>query len=250
MVFIDTHCHLDFYDDKKIDEIVKRARKASVGIIINSGIEPDRTRKTMELHRKYPEIKVMLGIYPVEMLKMSEKTIQEEFDFIRENKDEIIAIGEIGMDMKESKDIEKQKKNFERLIDLALELEKPVLVHSRKAELECIEVLEKKKAKKVVMHCFSGSFKLVKRAMDNGWYFTIPTNVTHSEHFQKMIKEVPIEKLLCETDSPFLHPMKERNNEPANVLYSYKKIAEIKGISLEETERVVEGNYKRLFGHL
>jgi TatD DNase family protein len=248
MAFIDVHAHLDFFDDKKIGKIVENARKVGVSIIINSGIEPLRARKTMELASKYPEIKASLGIYPVEMLKMSEKTIEEEFKFIRKNKDKIIAIGEIGMDLKEGTDREKQKKNFERLLKLALELDKPVLIHSRKAELECVEVLEKLKMKKVIMHCFSGKISLVKRIISNGWFFSIPTNITFSEQFQKLTKEVPVSQLLCETDSPFLHPIKgERDNEPANVIESYKKIAEIKGLNLKEAEKKIEENYKRLF---
>ena len=132
---------------------------------------------------------------------------------------------------------------------LAIKLNKPVIVHSRKAELECIEVLEKKKAKKVVMHCFSGNFKLVERAVKNGWLFSIPANATFSEHFQKLAKEVPLNQILCETDTPFLHPIKgEKDNEPANVIEAYKMIAKIKGISLEECEKRIEENYKRLFG--
>jgi TatD DNase family protein len=247
-MFIDVHAHLDFYDDAKIKEVVEGARKTGVGIIVNSGIEPQRTRKTMELASKYPEIKASLGIYPVEMLKMSEKEISDEISYIKKNKDKIIAIGEIGMDMKEAGELDNQKKNFERLLKLALELDLPVLIHSRKAELECVEVLEKMKMKKVIMHCFSGKMGLVKRAKENDWYFTIPTNVTFSEHFQNLIKEVPIERLLCETDSPFLHPIKgKRDNEPTNVIESYKKIAEIKGLSLKDAEKKIEENYKRLF---
>ncbi len=247
-MFIDVHAHLDFFDDKRIALAVENAKKAGVGIIVNSGIEPLRARKTMELASKYPEIKASLGIYPVEMLKMSEKAIEEEFKFIRKNKNKIIAIGEIGMDMKETGELEKQKRNFEKLLKLALELDLPVLIHSRKAELECVEILEKLKMKRVIMHCFSGKMSLVKRAKENDWYFTIPTNVTFSEHFQNMIKEVPIERMLCETDSPFLHPVKgKRDNEPANVIESYKKIAEIKGLSLNEAEKKIEENYKRLF---
>jgi TatD DNase family protein len=202
----------------------------------------------MELASKYPEIKVSLGIYPVEMLKMSEKEISDEISYIKKNKDKIIAIGEIGIDLKEAGELEKQKKNFERLLKLALELDLPVLIHSRKAEVECIEVLEKLGMKKAIMHCFSGKINLVKRIISNGWFFSIPASITFSEQFQKLTKEVPVSQLLCETDSPFLNPVKgKRDNEPANVIESYKKIAEIKGLSLKESEKKIEENYKRLF---
>ncbi|MEM4259364.1 MAG: TatD family hydrolase [Candidatus Pacearchaeota archaeon] len=233
----------------KPGEIVERARKAGVRIMVNSGINPERIKKTLELIGSFGEVKASLGIYPVEMLKMNEKEIKEQLNVIRKNKEKIIAVGEIGMDLKEAQDAEQQKKNFRKLIKLAIELDKPIIVHSRKAEKECIDIIEEEGAKKVIMHCFSGNFKLVKRIIDNKWYMTIPTNITFSEHFQKVAKEVPIEQLFCETDSPFLHPAKgERDNEPANVVESYKKLAEIKGISLKECEEKIENNYKRLFG--
>ena len=98
------------------------------------------------------------------------------------------------------------------------------------------------------MHCFSGNFNLVKRITENNWYLSIPSNVTFSEHFQKIVNEIGIENLLCETDSPFLHPIKgKRDNEPENVVFSYKKIAELKGIKLKEVEKKVEENFERLF---
>lgn len=249
-MFIDLHCHIDMCEAKP-SEIVERAKKAGVGIIANSGINPERIKKTLEFIAEFKEIRASLGIYPVEMLELSEAEIKKQFDIIRKNKDEVIAIGEIGMDLKEAQQIEKQKENFRKLIKLAIELDKPILVHSRKAEKECIDIIEEEGIKKVIMHCFSGNFNLVKRIIDNGWYMTIPTNITFSEHFQKIAKEAPIEQLFCETDSPFLHPEKgKRNNEPANVIESYKKIAEIKGISLKECEKKIEENYERLLGHI
>lgn len=248
-MFIDMHCHIDMCVAKPAD-IVERAKKSGVGIIASSGVNPERIRKTLEFAAKFSEIKPSLGIYPVEMLELSESEISKQIEIIRKNKDKIIAIGEVGLDLKEARQIEKQKENFEKFIKLALELDKPIIVHSRKAEEEAIEVLEKMKAKKVIMHCFSGNFKLVKRVIDNGWCLTIPSNVTFSEHFQKVAKEAPIGQLFCETDSPFLHPVKgQRDNEPMNVVKSYKKVAEIKGMKLEDAEKKIEDNYKRLFSH-
>src|SRR5205823_168014 len=118
---------------------------------------------------------------------------------------------------------DKQIEIFEKIIKLAIETDKPLIIHSRKAEKEIIDLLEKNKVKKAVMHCFSGNFSLVKRIVDNNWNITIPTSVKKSEHFQKIIKDVDISLLLCETDSPYLHPDKEWPNEPANVIESYRK---------------------------
>jgi TatD DNase family protein len=246
-MFIDVHCHLDFYDDKKIEEIIKRARKAGVGIILCNGVKPESNRKVLSVADKYLEVRVALGLYPIDALKLSDKEFNAEINFIKNNKEKITAIGEVGLDLKESSDLKKQKRNFQKIIDVALELDKPLIVHSRKAEAEAVEMLEKNKVKKVVMHCFNGNFKLIERIVKNGWKLTIPTNVKNSEHFQQVIARIPLENLLCETDSPFLHPDKLRDNEPANVIESYKKIAEMKNLELSEVEKIIEKNFKELF---
>jgi len=248
MVFIDIHCHIDYYEDLAILRILKDSKKAGVDIILNSCSDIGSIKKTLNLAGKYTEIKAVLGIFPIDALELSEKELDLEIEFIRKNKEKIIAIGEVGIDLKESDNLEDQKKIFGKFIDLAKELDTPIVVHSRKAELECIEILEKSGYKKIIMHCFSGKKKLVNRIRDNGWYLSIPTNVNNSQQFQDMINVVPIEQLFCETDSPFLHPLKEQNNEPANVIYSYKKIAEIKKLPLAEVEDKIEKNYKKLFG--
>jgi len=246
MVFIDIHCHLDRCKGNA-EDIISRARKANVGIIVNNGVGKETNKKTLELSKKFEEIKAALGIYPIDALKLTDKEIDSEIDFIRKNKDKVVAIGEVGLDLKENRDLDKQIKNFEKFIRLSMDLNIPIIVHSRKAEKECIEILEKTRTKKVIMHCFSGDFKLVERIKNNMWYFSIPASIKFSEHFQKLAKEIPIEQIFCETDSPYLHPEKKMNNEPALVVESYKKIAEIKGISLRECEIKIEINYNKLF---
>jgi len=233
-----------------VEKVIESAKKAGVNIIITQGVNPQSNRKVFELSAKNIEVKSALGIYPIDALALSAAEIDNEIEFIRKNKSKLTAIGEVGIDFKESEkeeDRERQKDIFEKFVRLSIELDKPIIVHSRKAELECIEILEKNNAKKVVMHCFSGKFSLVKRIVENNWFITIPTSVKNSEHFQKIIKEVGIERLLCETDSPYLHPDKKWPNEPANVIESYKKISEIKGISLEEAKKKVFDNYLSLF---
>ncbi|MBX4196692.1 TatD family hydrolase [Candidatus Pacearchaeota archaeon] len=242
-MFIDVHCHLDLCKN----DVVSKAHKSGVGIIVTAGTNHETNEKSL-VFAKQSGVKAALGIYPIDALSLSEHEIDKEIDFIRKNKKHIVAIGEVGMDFKESQDKEKQNKIFSKFIRLAQELDLPLIVHSRKAEGECIELLEELGASKVLMHCFSGKQKLVKQIEENGWFLSIPASVKHSEQFQITVKEVSLSQLLCETDSPFLHPDKMRDNEPANVLESYKKIAEIKGITLKETEKAIEENYKRLFG--
>ena len=242
-MYVDCHCHLDICED--IEKCVKNAREKSV-LIVSAGVDSKTNRKTIDLKEKYG-IKVCLGIYPVDALKLSESELEKEIDFIRKNKKNLVAIGEVGLDFKESEEKERQIRIFERFIELSNELDKPIIVHSRKAEEECIEALEKMNSKKVVMHCFSGNFRLVKKIADNGWYLTIPANVKFSEHFQKVAEMIDIKQLLCETDSPYLHPEKKWPNEPANVIESYKKIAKIKKMKLKDVEKQIEENYKKLF---
>lgn len=245
-MFIDAHSHIDLLDDYKT--AIKNADKENVKIIV-AGIDAKSNRKILEIKRENPQVEICLGIYPTETLKLSGREINSEIEFIKKNKDEIVAIGEVGLDLKENSQetLEKQKENLSKFVQLAKELNKPIIIHSRKAEEECVNLLEKLNYKKVVMHCFSGNFKLVKRIIENNWILTIPTSVKNSEHFQKVIELVPIKNLLCETDSPYLHPDKKFPNEPANVIESYKKISEIKKIPLKEVEKILEKNYANFF---
>jgi len=232
---------------KDISKVIEKADKREVDIIITNGINIKNNREIMKLAEKYKAVKPSLGIYPTDALELSDSQIDKEIEFIKENKEKIIAIGEVGMDFKEASDKEKQKTTFEKFIRLAKKIDKPIIVHSRKAEKECIEALERLGAKKVMLHYFSGKFSLAERAVKNGWFLSIPTAVNYSEQFRKIAKEIPLDNLLCETDSPFSHPMKRGQNEPVNVIYSYKKIALLKGIPLDEVEDKIEDNFKRLF---
>jgi len=244
-MFIDVHCHLDMLKD--IDSVIERARKKGVGIIVANGIDYETNRKVLALSGKFKEVKAALGVYPIDALKMSSSGIDKEIEFIRENAGEIVAIGEVGIDYKESNEKERQEENFIKFIKLAKEIGRPIIVHSRKAEKECVEILERMMARRVIMHCFSGNMGLVEKIIENSWFLSIPTSVAYNGQFQLVVKEVPIENLLCETDSPFMHPERKGENSPENVVSSYAKIAEIKGLSLEEVKRKIEGNYKKLF---
>jgi TatD DNase family protein len=248
MAFIDVHCHLEMC--RKGEEAAKRAAKAGV-IAITQGVNPKSNRKALEFAAEFENVRAALGGYPTDMVKMSNEEIDREIDFIRKSKRSVAAIGEVGLDLKEGnrENFERQKKIFSKFVELAKELDIPVIVHSRGAEAEAIEILEHLGAKKAIMHCFNGNFGLIARVIRNGWHLSMPTNITFSKHFQKVADFAGIDRLFCETDSPYLHPEKgKRDNEPANVVFAYKKIAEIKGISLKEAEARIEDNYKKLFG--
>lgn len=244
--FIDIHCHLEACED--IDGSVQRARKANVKLILTCGVNKETNRDALKMCEEYPEVKACAGFYPIDALKASDKEIDEEIEFIRKNKDRIAAIGEVGIDFKEdAENHERQKKIFRKFADLSIELDKPIIVHSRKAELECIEILEEKKAEKVIMHCFCGSKKLEERIIKNKWSLTVPTSVTRSQQFQERAKSAPLKQLFCETDSPFLHPDKVGRNEPANVAVSYQFIANAKNMKKEHVIEEIFNNFNRLF---
>ena len=246
--YIDVHCHLDACKD--IPAVVARAQTAGIGIICTQGTEQESNAHSLALSTAHIEVKACLGLYPISALEMTDGHIDTLLGNIRKNANSIVALGEVGIDFKEdSEQHERQKQIFTKIIQLALELDKPVIVHSRKAEQACIELLEQRGAKKVIMHCFCGKWKLVERIIANGWYITVPTSVTRSEQFQRYAKELPLSQLFCETDAPYLHPdknVRELSNEPAHVLVSYQAIADAKGISLSAVRDALYENYQRL----
>ena len=258
-MLIDIHCHLDHPSIiGRTDEIIENSKKANLKVILTAGINPETNKKTLELAGKYNIVKASLGIYPVKTLqkeidasnfplKPNIFDIDEEIEFIKKNKDKIVAIGECGLDYSQGEDTAEQKELFEKLISLAEKINKPIIVHSRKAEPDCIEILESSKLKKVLLHCFSGKKKLVKKAADLGFYFSIPTNVVRAQNFQLMAEEININQLFCETDSPYLSPFREKQNEPAFVLEAYKKLAEIKNMELNEVINNIWMNWQKMF---
>lgn len=242
-MIIDVHAHLDFLPEEKLEKIENNSK---IKFVITNSVNMKSSLKNLELVKKYFKIKLAVGLYPEETL---EKSDWEKFkDFVLKNKKYVFAIGEIGMDF--SLDLpnrEIQEFIFRKELELAEKLNVPVLIHTRKAEKEIVEILKEYPRVKKVLHCFSGNFKLVKEANEMGCYFSIPTNIVRSEHFQKMVKELPHEKILTETDSPYLSPFKEKENEPAFIEESIKKISEIWSVSEKKVEEKIEENFERVF---
>ena len=263
-MLIDIHSHLDHcYFDKDRDKVVENAIKANVKVILTAGINPEKNRISIELAKKYDIVKACLGIYPIqfdynekESIKdkfnnknnLNKIDIEEEIKFIEKNKKNVIGIGEVGLDYYWDKNsVDEQKKLFIKMISLAEKLNKPIIVHSRKSELDCIEMLQSSKLKKIIMHCFCGKKTLVKKIIDNGWFLTAPTSIVRSTQFQENTKLVPITQLFCETDAPYLSPFKDKRNEPAFVVEAYKKVAEIKNMELKEVINNIWMNWQNTF---
>ncbi|MCH8004267.1 MAG: TatD family hydrolase [Nanoarchaeota archaeon] len=270
-MLIDIHSHLDHcYFNDDLDKVIENAKKANVKVILTAGINPEKNRESLEIAKKYDIVKACLGIYPIQKTynendsikiknnnKINEQknknnlrniNIDEEIKFIEKNKKNIIAIGEVGLDYFWVKDnINEQKELFEKMIQLAEKLNKPIIIHSRKAEEDAISMLQSSKFKKIIMHCFTGKKSLVKKIIDNGWFLTAPTSIVRSTQFQENVKLAPITQLFCETDAPYLTPFKDKRNEPAFVVEAYKKVAEIKNMELKEVVNNIWMNWQKVF---
>ncbi len=263
---VDVHCHLNhelFKEDA--DAVLERARKAGVKRILVSGVNPTGNKEILKFIEKDKSLlRASLGFYPIDLLGMPPDgaglpvhygsiNLDEEFVFLEKNKSKITAIGEIGMDFhwaSKEETRQKQSENFRKIIRFAKKLQKPIIVHSRQAEEECLEILAeeiKQQEIPVVNHCFSGRKGAIRKAAALGHYFSIPPNIIKASNFQSLVKIVDLQQLLTETDAPWLSPFKEQKNEPAFVMETIKKIADIKELPVEKAAEQIWGNYKKVF---
>ena len=247
-MIIDVHAHLtDEYFKDKLDLVIKNARENDVVGIISNGVNLEDNKKVLELSKKYDVVKAAFGFYPDEIIKSSEEEIQQNLEFIKKNKDKIIAIGEVGLDLHYNKDLKKQKEVFVKIIELAEKINKPLIIHSRKAEKECINILKEFNFKKALFHSFTGNFKLVKEIEKNNFMLSIPCNIVRSEHFQNIVKSFSLNQILTETDSPYLSPYKNKMNEPSFIVETIKMISKIKNLEKKEVEKIIFKNYQKFF---
>jgi TatD DNase family protein len=233
---IDSHCHLeqaDYNSDR--NQVIEKCKK-ELKAIITCCARPKDFDLTLQLVEKYKNfVFCVVGIHPEFIKEISEKQKDEFLDRIKKNKDKISGIGETGLDYWEIKEVEWQKRQrelFVELINFAKELKKPLVIHSRNAYEDAIKILEQADVKEVLMHMF-GANQLVKRVIEDGWYVSMNTVVLRSKKHKKVTRDVPLEKLLLETDSPWLGPEGKRN-DPLSVKIVAEKIAEIKKLSFEE----------------
>lgn len=250
MLLADVHAHLDLISEDEIKAVVERAAAVGVRVIISNSVDPKSIRKALELQQRFGIVKAALGLYPTEAARLSEAAVEGELNFIRSCRARIVALGEIGLDYQEAKgekERKQQQRLFERQLELARQLGKPVIVHSRQAEKGVVETLIRCGCKKVVLHAFHGNLKLVQAAAEAGFYITIPTNLRRSTHFQAIAKQVPLSQLLTETDAPYLAAEKDGKSEPSHVAATVAGIAAIKGMAAEEVANILYSNYQRLF---
>jgi len=248
---VDTHSHLcDPIFDSDRAEVIERAMNAGVSAIFTVGENLSDAMLNIELAEKYPELMPAAGLYPT-CLDIDQA--EALASFIRREKNNLIAIGEVGLDfwvVKEESERDIQRKIFSDFIELSIELGLPVNVHSRSAGRHAVEMLLEHGAQKVQLHAFDGKVSAAMPAVEAGYFFSIPPSIVRSRQKQKLVKHLPISCLLIETDSPVLGPYPKKRNEPANAVISIDAIAEIKNIRREEVIESVFENTCRLYSKL
>ena len=261
MELFDSHCHLDderFEEDR--EEIIEKIKESGVTKLVSAGYSIEGSRKGVELSKKYEFIYTTCGLSPNDIPQTEEelwKDIDKIKKLVKENLEykKIVAIGEIGLDYYWEKDNERrelQKKAFVKQIELANDFNLPIVIHTRDAVMDTIEILKKNKVnKKGVFHCCPLNRELVKEALKLDFYisFAGPVTFKNSKNANEIIKMVPNDKILIETDSPYLspEPLRGKRNDPRNVKYIAQKIAEVKGLSIDEVAEFTNQNAKRVF---
>lgn len=256
MKLFDSHCHLNdekFNEDRK--ELIENLRKQGVKRLVTAGYSLESSKQAINLSKEYDFIYATIGISPNDVpktLKDLDKDLNNIKDLYKEG-EKIVAVGEIGLDYywnTENKEI--QKEAFKRQIELANNLNLPIQIHTREAIADTLEILKDNKVnRKGIFHCCPFNRELVKEGLKLGFYisFAGPATFKNSRNAVEIIKMVPDDKMLVETDSPYLspEPYRGKRNDPSRVQYIIKKIAEVKEKSFEEIEKMVYENANTIF---
>lgn len=248
---IDTHSHINMIKEISQDEAVKNALENGVDKIFVPSAHPQDIDEVMALIDRYDCVYGMLGIHPTEAKEWRDDLIYKIKEYSKHPK--IIAIGEIGLDYYWDKSFnDLQKEVFIKQIKLANELELPIAIHDREAHKDTFDILkEHNKGSKVIMHCFSGSKEFALECVNEGWYLALGGVVTfkNAVKMKEVAQAIPLENLLLETDTPYLTPVPYRGNEnqPAYTRFVAEEIAKLRGITVEEVDRVTTQNANEVF---
>lgn len=253
-MLIDSHAHLDMKDfDEDFHEVLKRARSRSITQIITVGVDISSSKRALEIAKRNDFIFSSIGYHPHHADEMEPDRIKELKGLAPEEK--VVAWGEIGLDFyRLYSSPGKQVKVFKEQLEAAIGSDLPVIIHDRHAHREVFEILRKKSNDMLrgVIHCFSGDYDLAMAFIDLGFYISIPGNVTYKSavQLQDVASRIPLERMLVETDAPFLAPVPKRGkrNEPDFIHYTVKKIARLRGVDEDVIARKTSENARRLFG--
>ncbi len=265
MALFDVHAHLTHPKlAAQQDAVLSRARAQGIGTIVTNGLNPEDNEAVRALAAAHPDlVRPAFGLYPVDAVlpAMMEAGIEyprspsevhpdDAVTWVRDNVDDAFAVGEIGLDgyWVPEQFWEEQEARFRALVQIAIDADKPIIIHTRKRERRCFEILQEMGATRVDWHCFGGRVKLARRvASELGHHFSIPANARRSQSFTRMLETLPRESVLLETDCPYLGPEPGTTNEPANVSLTASYAAEVWGVTAEEAQAQLEDNFERLF---
>jgi TatD DNase family protein len=253
MRLIDVHGHLEWDSfSKNIDDVIMRSRENNIIAAITCSVYTTTIEQTLDLVKKNKGfLFATLGFAPSDYKKRSD-TFTTYLEQTEKNAAKIVAVGEIGLDYYwiREPDIRKQCEDyFIQALALADKIKKPIVIHCRDAEKRTIELIEEYyQGDRIHMHCFSGDEKLISRCLKNGWWFSIPTSVINRKIHQTLASTVPLDRMMLETDAPFLSPIEgQKINEPKNIVLSARYIAKLKGVSIEEVADITTKNAIELF---
>jgi len=250
---VDTHAHLDFNNyNRDREEVFNRARKIGVEKIVNIGADLNGSRRAVELAEKYDYIYASVGIHPHEADTLNEQSLAEIKKLAASPK--VKAIGECGLDFYyDNSPRQIQKEAFKKQLELALELKLPVVVHSREAAAETLEILDQAAnfSENLIFHCYAYGPKEIEEIIKRDYYAAFGGLITFNsaQPIRDALKKMPLDRILLETDAPYLTPEPHRGerNESAYLKYILKKAAEIKGISAEEMAKITTENAERIY---
>ena len=250
---IDTHCHIDFEDfDKDRSEVIKRAQD-KLDYVVASGYSINSNRDVLNLSKEYEGfIYPTFGFHPVSSQKCSNEELEAAHKYLIENLDNIVAVGEVGMDYYYVTDKalrERQKEIFTSFLDIANEYKVPIVMHVRDCEKKAVNIIEDyEEIPYFIFHCYGGSLKTAKRIMNkDNCFMSFSTMLCYSQHHQDLIEKIDLDYVLTETDSPYMAMTKEERNEPANVVKAVHKIAEIKDLDVNVVDEITTRNARKIF---
>jgi TatD DNase family protein len=255
-VLVDSHCHLDHLDlsdyQQSLTDLLQAAHNRGVGGFLSVGVDLVSSKKLIKLAAEYPSVQVSVGVHPLQKTRPAIPEISELVELGRQPR--VVAIGETGLDNYYGSDsADWQQESFIRHLKAASQLSKPVIVHTRDACEETLLTLrEHADAQSAgVIHCFTETWEMARDVMDLNFFLSFSGIITfrNASALREVVKKVPLERMLVETDAPWLTPMPHRGkqNEPQYVVEVAKAVAEIKGVSFEEVAEITTNNFERLF---
>lgn len=250
-MLIDSHAHLEMREfDSDRHDVIERAELAGVDCIVTVGTNPGLSRKALSIAHQYKNIYATVGVHPHDVAKASDKSFDELKALAQDPK--VVAYGEIGLDyFRNISPREKQIEMFAKQLELAQELNLPVIIHDRDAHEETLRMVKASGVRLGVFHCFSGDWAMARQCIDLGFYISVPGVVTFdkSKVLQDVVRQAPLDTILLETDCPYLTPVPHRGkrNEPSFIVHTAKKVAEIKKMPWEDIAQTAARNTRKLF---